>query len=188
MKRLFCISLLAMAMVFGTGTANAQTEEGSGGQMTGQSGHEAHHPGQKGQQQTQQGAMGPGAAGGGMQPGMMMGGGGMGMMGNMMGGKMMGRRGMMGSGMMGSMMCGGMMPGMAIRSPMMGLASGMDQKKIAQYEKFTVETRGLRKKLSDLRFQYGEALWNPDTTLRQLWGMMQEMNLLQKQIQQKMPR
>lgn len=69
----------------------------------------------------------------------------------------------------------------------MCLAAGMDAEKVAQYEKFMKETRDIRKKLYDLRFQYTEALWNPETTVGQLRGMLQEMTPLQKQIQEKLP-
>jgi hypothetical protein len=184
MKRIICVALLSMALAISAGNVNAQKmSDMPGQQMTGQSQQQSHPAGQEGQQQ--------------MQPGMMMGNRGMGMMapgmmrnmmsGGMQPGMMMGSRGMMGPGMMGSMMGGSMHFGMMM-SPMMCLAAGMDKKKIVQYEKFIQETKAMRKKLWDLRFEYGEALWNPNTTMKELWGMFEKINQLQKEIQQKMPR
>ncbi len=51
-----------------------------------------------------------------------------------------------------------------------------------------IETKELRKKLHDMRFEYGEALWNPDTTLKGLRELLKDMNQLQQKIQQRMPR
>jgi len=44
----------------------------------------------------------------------------------------------------------------------------------------------MRKKLHELMFDYGEARWNPATTLGDLRKMTEEMNQLQDAIQKKM--
>jgi len=103
------------------------------------------------------------------QPCMMMGNG-MGMMGpGMMNNMMMGR----GMGMMN----GGMMGGMG----MMG--SGMDMR---QYRKTMDDTREIRRRLHDMKFEYGEAMRNPKTTIGDLQRMREKMNSLQQKIMQKM--
>jgi hypothetical protein len=61
---------------------------------------------------------------------------------------------------------------------------GLDNLK--KYETFAKETRNLRKKLHDLMFDYGEARWNPDTTVGELNKMAEEMNQLRQDIQKKM--
>lgn len=159
MKKILFTTALVIALAVGAGNVHAQM---AGQQMMGQNQQQSYQSGQKGQQQ--------------VQPGTMMG---PWMMDNIMGGGMM-----MGPGMMGNMMSGGMMMG----SPMMGFAVGMDNEKIAQYEKFMKETKEMRRKLYNMRFEYGEALWNPDTTLKDLREILKKMNQLQQEIQQKMPR
>ena len=192
MKKTLYTTLLAMALVISTGTVNAQM---SGQQMMGQNQQQSHHPAQKDQQQVQPGT----TTGGMMGPGMMGQGikgysGGMGMMGSggmgMMGQGMMGNRGMgmMGPGMMGSGGMGMMGSGMMMGSPMMGFAAGMNNEKISQYKNFIKKTRKMRKKLYDMRFEYGEALWNSKTTLKNLQEKLTKMNQLQQEIQQKIPR
>jgi len=173
MKKIMYVALLGMALVISSGNVGAQKMGNMSGQqmMMGKEEGQSHHAGQQKQQQMQSGMMGQGGSGmmmgSGMMPGMMM--------------RMMGPRKM--DKMMGKTMMSGMMMG----SPMMCLAAGMDAEKVAQYEKFMKETRDIRKKLYDLRFQYTEALWNPETTVGQLRGMLQEMSPLQKQIQEKLP-
>jgi hypothetical protein len=108
---------------------------------------------------------------------------------NMMGGYgMMGGRNMMNmmmgnSGMMPMMGGYGMMPGM-----MGGYGMMQDQgpDELKKYENFVKETRDSRKKLHDLMFEYGEARWNPATTLGDLRKMAEEMHQLRKDIQKKM--
>lgn len=73
--------------------------------------------------------------------------------------------------------------------PMMGglgmmHAQGFDNLK--KYETFAKETRDLRKKLHNLMFDYGEARWNPSTTVGDLNKMAEEMNELRQDIQKKM--
>jgi hypothetical protein len=131
--------------------------------------------------------MGPGMMGYGMMgPGMMGYGGygmGPGMMGygncGMMGPGMMGRGGygMMGRGMMGYGMMG---PGM-----MRGYNRGYDAE---AYKKFMDETRNLRKLLHDKKFEYFEAVRNPETTRETLSKLDKEIWDLQKQIYDKAPR
>ncbi len=92
---------------------------------------------------------------------------------------------MMGPGMMNNMMMGrgmgmmngGMMGGMG----MMG--SGMDMR---QYRKTMDDTREIRRRLHDMKFEYGEAMRNPKTTIGDLQRMREKMNSLQQKIMQKM--
>ncbi len=123
---------------------------------------------------------------------------------------MMKNKGMMGKGMMPMMMngCrmsptmleGGMMnmmpPMMRERMmgrgmmPMMGYNPAMAGnyfKKYKKFQKFFKETRNLRKKLNDLQFEYGEARWNPDTTLGELQRMRSRLNKLRQKIYAKRP-
>ncbi|HER62420.1 MAG TPA: hypothetical protein ENO11_00375 [Desulfobacteraceae bacterium] len=117
--------------------------------------------------------MGPCVMGGyGMGPGMM---GGYGMGPGMMGGYGMGHHGMMGG--------YGMGPGMMGEH---GWWKDRDQfSSPEQYEKFLDETKDLRKKLHDLRFEYGEMMHDPKTTVGEMKKMQQDMYELQEQIQQK---
>ena len=85
-----------------------------------------------------------------------------------------GGQGMMGSGQ--GMMGGG-------QGMMQSQGTGPDD--LNKYENFVNETRGLRRKLHNLKFEYGEAKWNPDTTLGDLRKMAEEMNQLQNDIQKK---
>ena len=109
----------------------------------------------------------------------------------------------MGSGGMGSGMMGGgygmtpcttgggyNMMGHSGMMPMMGgfgmmHAQGFDD--MQKHETFAKETREMRKELHNLMFDYGEARWNPDTTVGDLNKMAEEMNQLRQNIQQKMP-
>ncbi|GAB4336727.1 MAG: hypothetical protein Kow0089_07350 [Desulfobulbaceae bacterium] len=128
----------------------------------------------------------------GMMP-MMMGGGspmmgsGYGMMPMMMGGgsPMMGS----GYGMMPMMMGGGcsMAPAMGGHGMMTGPAMMhyLGRENLEKYENIVKETRETRKKLHDLIFEYGEAKWNPDTTLGQLRKMAEEINRLQDEVREK---
>lgn len=92
--------------------------------------------------------------------------------------------GMMGPGMMGHM--GGMMgPGM------MGLGrgygygpQGYDPK---EYQKFLDETTKLRKELHSKRFEYFEALRNPDTKRDTITNLEKEIGEIQKKIYDKAP-
>jgi hypothetical protein len=74
--------------------------------------------------------------------------------------------------------------------PMMGgfgmmHAQGLDN--YIKYETFAKETKEQRMKLHNLMFDYGEARWNPDTTVGDLNKMAEEMNQLRQDIQKKMP-
>ncbi len=107
-------------------------------------------------------------------------------------------KGMMGRGMMPIMMngCrinpmmmkGGMMGGGGMM-PMMGNPSQTANylKNYEKFQKFFNETRNLRKKLNDLQFEYGEARWNPDTTLGELQHMRVRLNKLRQKIYAKRP-
>jgi len=165
MKKTFFTTLLAVAFAIGAVSANADMV---GKQMMGQK-QQTDQTRQEGRQQ--------------MLPGMMMGNNsGIGMMRSGMAGPwMMGGNAMR---MMGPGMAGG---GMMMGTPMMGFAAGLDSEQIEKYEKFMKETKELRRNLHDMRFEYGEALWNPDTTLKDLRGRLKDMNQLQQKIQQKMP-
>jgi len=101
---------------------------------------------------------------------------------------------MMGSGMgPGMMMGGGMGPGMMMGGGMgqmhrhmmeeYGWGPGMNRfDSPEQYEKFLDATKDMRKKMHDLRFEYGEMMRNPTTTMGDLKKMEQEMFNLQKKI------
>jgi hypothetical protein len=157
--------------------------------------------------------MGPGMmgyGGYGMGPG-MMGYGGYGMGSGMMGyggcGNMgYGGYGMMGPGMMGNhqMMHGGygmgsgMMgygtPGMMGHHQMMhggyGMGSGMmgyggQGYNAEAYRKFMDETSTLRKKMHDKKFEYFEALRNPETKREDVVKMEKELQELQREIYEK---
>lgn len=121
----------------------------------------------------------------------------------MMGKKMMGK-GMMpmmmnGCRMSPMMMEGGMMSMMPMMReemmsrgmmPMMGYnpaMAGNYLKKYKKFQKFFNETRNLRKKLNDLQFEYGEARWNPDTTLGELQRMRMRLNKLRQKIYARRP-
>lgn len=140
-----------------------------------------------------QGMMGPGMMGGyGMGPGMMGGYGmGPGMMGGMMGPGMMrhmGGYGMMGPGMMGHMGGYGMGPGM------MGYGYGGKydpeayEKYQKDYQKYLDDTADLRKKLHNKKFEYFEALRDPDTKSDAIMKMEKEMRDLQWELYEKAPR
>ncbi len=109
--------------------------------------------------------MGPGPGYGmmGMGPGMMMGPAMMPMMQNMM----------MGPGMMGG--------GYGFGPGMMGYMYS------PQYQKFLDETRDLRKELWDKRFEYFEALRDPDTKPETLTKLRKEIYELRKEILKKAP-
>ena len=86
----------------------------------------------------------------------------------------------------------GMMPmmgGSYGMMPMMGgygMMHNQGQGDLKKYGNFVKETREMRKKLHDLMFDYGEAQWNPDTTLGDLSKMTEEINQLRDAIQKKM--
>lgn len=139
-------------------SAQAQMMGGGRSMMQDPAGQQASMP----QQQNEEpflflpGMMG---CGGGIGPGMMMGGMGPGMM--------MGGMGRMHHHMMEDYGWG---PGMKrFRSP-------------GQYDKFLDETREQRKKMHDLRFEYGEMMRNPATTMGDLQKMEQQIYELQQQI------
>ena len=90
----------------------------------------------------------------------------------------------MGSGMMGhhQMMHGsgaGMMGGYGMGP---GMMRGFDTK---EYDKFMNETKDLRKKLHDKKFEYIETMRQPDTTRKTMLLLQEEMYDLQKQIYEK---
>jgi len=105
---------------------------------------------------------------------------------------MMNRIGMMpmmkgGYGMMPMMGGYGMMTGPGhMGGP--GMMWGQNADDVKKYEAFARETHDLRKKLHDLMFEYGEARWNPATTIGDLNKMTEEMNKLRQEIQEKMPK
>ena len=87
---------------------------------------------------------------------------------------------MRGYGMGPGMMRGyGMGPGM-----MDGYGMSQDESP-AKFEKFLQETKGLRKKIHDLRFEYGELARNPDTTMGELRKIEKQVYELQQQILEK---
>lgn len=111
--------------------------------------------------------MGGGMMGYGMGPGMM--GYGMGHMGGMMGGGMMGYG--MGPGMMGY-----------------GRGMGMWDYSPEEHKEYMDKTLSLRKKLHEKRFEYFEAVRNPDTDRKTLMKLEKELRDLQWDIYEKAPR
>lgn len=93
----------------------------------------------------------------------------------------------MGSGMMGGYGMdgmrpnhhGGMMGGYGMRPGMMGFSSS------SKYDAFMDATKELRKKMHSLRFEYGEMMRDPETTMGDLQKKKREMFELQQQILEK---
>jgi hypothetical protein len=156
MKKTMYLATILFAVLITAWSVEAQMMEG-GQRMMQQSGGQQENMPQV--QKDEPFMMHPGMMGCyGMGPGMMIGGG-------------MGPDMMIGGGMgPGMMMGGGMGPGMKrFDSP-------------EQYEKFLDATKDMRKKMHDLRFEYGEMMRNPTTTMGDLKKMHQEMFDLQKKI------
>jgi hypothetical protein len=129
----------------------------------------------------------PGMGSGMMGPG-MMGYGECGMMGSghmggrgMMGQGRMGGYGMMGQGHMGGMMGSG---GYGMR----GYDAETYEKYQEKYQKFLDETASLRKKLHNKKFDYSEAIRNPDTTRATMLKIEKEILDLKWEIYEKSPR
>jgi len=97
-----------------------------------------------------------------------------GMMGGMMGGYGMG----------GGMMHGSGMGQMGMMGPM-GMMGGMMGGSAEKMRSFFEETKQLRKELHDLRFQYGEKMRDPDTTIGELQNMREKMYELHGKIMEK---
>ncbi len=171
MKKPIYLPMVLFVVLITAWGAQAQMMGGGGGR--GMMGEPGNQPGTLPQAQEEESfMMHPGMMGCyGMGPGMM---GGYGMGPGMMGGYGMGP-GMMGGHGMGPMKRhmmeeywgeGGMKP---FRSP-------------EQYEKFLDATRDMRKKMHDLRFEYGEMMRNPATTMGDLKKKEQEMTELRRKI------
>jgi hypothetical protein len=131
------------------------------------------------------GMMGGGMMGYGMHPGMM--GMGQGMMGGMHG--MMGSgmgQGMMGPGMMGYGMGQGMM---GQGQGMMGYGDPEEYKKyVDDHNKYMDDTKDLRRKFHNLKFEYSEALRNPKTETKTLTKIEKEMRGIQNKMFDMSPR
>lgn len=116
-----------------------------------------------------------------MGEGMMgnMGGYGMGpgMMGGMMGQGHMGGYGMMGPGMMGGYGYGSM-----------GYDPEAYKKYQEEYQKYLDDTAGLRKKLHNKKFEYFEAMRNPETKRDDIIKLEKELRDLQWDVYEKAPR
>ena len=65
---------------------------------------------------------------------------------------------------------------------------GYDPERRAECQKFLDETKELRKQFNDKRFEYAEALRNPDTTGEALSKLQKEMADLQAKLYDKAPR
>lgn len=105
---------------------------------------------------------------------------------NMMGGTGYGGM-MMGSGMMGGYGMGpSMMGGYGMGPGMMGWNAGPDR--YGYDQKFLNETRDLRKQLHEKRFEYFEALRNPETPPETITKLEKEITELQQKIFEKAPR
>lgn len=98
------------------------------------------------------------------------------MRGNMMGGGMMMGPGMMTGQENWSMGCNGMMGGMM-----------MNQMSHGQQQKFLNQTTDLRKQMMEKRFNYMEAMRNPDITPQDLAEIEKEMLELRSKMMDKMP-
>ena len=55
------------------------------------------------------------------------------------------------------------------------------------YQKFLDETRDLRKELSEKRFEYFEALRNPETKAEALTKLQDEISKIEKKLYEKSP-
>ncbi len=158
MKKIILTAVIALTMAIGAGNGNARMM--NGGQQANMADHNSG----------------------------MMTNGGMGMKDNMMGSGMMGGKTMMGSGMMRpGMMGGNMMMGPGMMGGNMMMRPGMGMQNMKLYNRFMNKTKKLRRKLYDMRFDYGEAMRNPETTMGDLQRMRQEMGRLQRQIMRQMP-
>jgi hypothetical protein len=175
MKRIILITLLIVGLLSAYGFAQMGQGHMMGqGMMGGQSQQPAGTQYESGHYPCPQ-MMGGGMMGGyGMGPGMM---------GGMMGPGMMGGYGMMGSGMMGDYGMMGRMRGM------MGAGSyGMQGLDPAAYQKYLNDTRELRKKLHDKKFDYFEAARNPDIKRESLMKLEKEILDLQWELYEKAPK
>lgn len=176
MKRILLITILVVGLTATYGFAQmGQGMMGSGqGMMGGGQGMMGSGQGMMGGQSQQQ------SGGSDYYPcEQMMGGYGMmgsGHMGGMMGQGRMGGYGMMGQGHMGGMMGPGMMRGYGYR--------GSDPE---AYKQYLDDTAGLRRKLHNKRFEYSEAVRNPDTTRKSLLRLEKEMMDLRWKIYEKAP-
>ncbi len=135
------------------------------------------------------GMMGQGHMGGGY--GMMgrghMGGYGMMGQGNMGGYGMMGQGHMGGYGMMGQGHMGGMM-GYGQGYGKQGYDTESYKKYQEDYQRFMEETSDLRKQMHNKKFEYFEAIRNPDTKRETVMNLEKEMRDLQWKIYEKSPR
>lgn len=88
----------------------------------------------------------------------------------------------MGPGMMGDYGMGyGMMGGQGLcQGPMHMFEYGSDQ-----YNAFMNETRETRKQIHDMRFEYGEMMRDPQTTVKDLKQMQKKMYELQQELMNK---
>jgi hypothetical protein len=173
MKRIFVASILILVLLVPYSFASrdeyyAMHEQMMGGQSQQQAGETPY-----------KGGYYPCPMGG---PG-MMGYGGYGMMGYGMGPGMM--RGMMGPGMMGYGGYGMMGPGMMGYGMGPGMMWGYDED---TYQKYMSETKDLRRKLHNKKFEYFEAVRNPDTKRESITELQQEIWDIQKKIYEKAPR
>ncbi len=108
-------------------------------------------------------------------------------MGMMMGPGMMGMCPEMGSGMMGGMMGPGMMRGMMGHMGMMGPGMMKGHWSKPEIKKFLDETKDIRKELHMIKFEYMEALRNPDTPKETLTKLRKDMKKLMIQLFEKTP-
>lgn len=161
MKRIILITILIVGLTAAYGFADMGGHMDSGQGMMG---------GQSHQQTGDSGYPCQHMMGGGMM--------GQGHMGGMMGGGMMGQ-GHMGSGMMGE----GMMGGYGYR----GNDPEAYKKYQDEYNKYLDDTADLRRKLHNKRFEYSEAVRNPDTTRKSILKLEKEMIDLQWKIYEKAP-
>ncbi len=103
----------------------------------------------------------------------------------------------MGPGMMGGMMGQGHMRGYGMMGPGMmgGYGSGSEgynpeayKKYQEEYQKYLNDTVSLRKKLHSKKFEYFEALRNPDTKRETIMKLEKEIRDIQWDIYEKSPR
>ncbi len=181
MKKTLLLTAVTLALAFGSG-AGAQMMGNGSDMMQADDQQQAAQAPQDMPEMMYSGMMG----GCGMGPGMM---GGYGMGPGMMGGYGMGR-GMldnygygMGPGMMGrDCECRRHM-----RGNRFGHGQGWGSMDEEKFQKFLDETREMRKKLNDMRFDYREMLRNPKTTMKETMEMERKMFDLRQQILEKAP-
>ena len=178
MKRVLLITFLILGLTASYSFAQmGQGHMGDEGHMSGQGMMGQGYAGSQGQPQQ------------GMPYGQMPYGGGYHPCQQMMGPGMMGYGGygMMGQGHMGGMMGPGMM-GYGKGYGQQGYDAESYEKYQEDYQRFLEETADLRKQMHNKKFEYSEAIRNPETKRETVMNLEKEMRDLQWKIYEKSPR